>query len=72
MQEMAQDFRPNLQFQSLAILALQEAAEQFLVMLFESINLCVIHRKQQTIAPKHFYLVHQLWHIAGINLWWVS
>ena len=70
--EVMHSFKPNLRFQSLAILALQEATEQFLVMLFESINLCVIHRKWQTIAPKDFYLVHQLWHIVGINLWWVS
>ena len=70
--EVAQDFRPNLRFQSLAILALQEATEQFLVMLFESVYLCVIHRMRQTITPKDFHLVHQLWHIAGINLWWVS
>ena len=66
MREVAQNFRPNLRFQSLAILALQEAQEQFLVMLFESINLCAIHRKQQTIAPKDFHLVCQLWYIAGI------
>ena len=70
--EVAHSFRPDLRFQSLVILALQEATEQFLVMLFESINLCVIHRQHQTIAPKDFYLVHRLWHIAGINLWWVS
>ena len=33
--EVAQDFRTNLHFQSSAILALQEAAEQFLVMLLK-------------------------------------
>ena len=69
--EVAQDFRTNLHFQSSAILALQEAAEQFLVMLFESVNLCAIHRKRQTITPVDFSLVHRLWHITGINLWWV-
>ena len=69
--EVAQDFKTDLRFQSAAILALQEAAEQFLVMLFESVNLCAIHRGRQTIAPKDFYLVRRLWHIAGINLWWI-
>ena len=69
--EVAQDFRTNLRFQSSAILTLQEAAEQFLVMLFESVNLCAIHCKRQTIAPVDFSLVRRLWHIAGINLWWV-
>jgi histone H3 len=33
--EVAQDFKPNLRFQSTAILALQEAAEAYLVQLFE-------------------------------------
>ena len=69
--EVAQDFRMDLWFQSSAILALQEATEQFVVMLFESVNLCEIHRGQQTIAPKDFSLVRQLWHIASINLSWI-
>ena len=69
--EVAQDFRIDLCFQSSTILALQEAVEQFLVMLFESVNLCAIHRKRQTTAPADFYLVRRLWHIAGINLWWI-
>ena len=69
--EVTQDFKTDLCFQSAAILALQEAAEQFLVMLFESINLCAIHRGRQTIAPKDFYLVRRLRHITGINLWWI-
>ena len=42
--EIAQDFRMDLRFQSSAILALQEAAEAWLVSLFESTNLCCIHR----------------------------
>ena len=68
--EIAQDFKTDLRFQSGAILALQEAAEAFLVQLFESVNLCAIHRGRQTIAPKDFYLVKGIYHIAGINLWW--
>ena len=68
--EIAQDFKMDLRFQSAAILALQEAAEVWLVGLFESANLCCIHRGWQTIAPKDFYLVRRIHHIAGINLWW--
>ena len=56
-QEITQDFKMDLHFQSAAILALQEAAEAWLVGLFESANLCCIHRGWQTIAPKDFYLV---------------
>ena len=69
--EIAQDFRMDLRFQSSAILALQEAAEAWLVSLFESANLCCIHRGRITIAPKDFYLVKRIHHIAGINLWWI-
>ena len=68
--EIAQDFKVGLWFQSSAILALQEATEAWLVGLFESANLCCIHRGWQTIAPKDFYLVQRIHHIAGINLWW--
>ena len=68
--EIAQDFKMGLRFQSAAILALQEAAESWLVSLFESANLCAIHRGCQTIAPKDFWLVRSIHHIAGINMWW--
>mmetsp|Transcript_3752 Transcript_3752/g.14711 ORF Transcript_3752/g.14711 Transcript_3752/m.14711 type:complete len:198 (-) Transcript_3752:27-620(-) len=43
--EIAQDFKSDLRFQSTAILALQEAAEAYLVGLFEDTNLCAIHAK---------------------------
>ena len=68
--EIAQDFKMGLRFQSVAILSLQEAAESWLVSLFESANLCAIHRGCQTIAPKDFWLVRLIHHIAGINMWW--
>ena len=68
--EIAQDFNIGLHFQSSAILALQEAAEAWLVRLFESANLCCIHRGRITIAPKDFNLVRWIHHIVGINLWW--
>ena len=69
--EITQDCKVGLRFQSSTILALQEAAEAWLVGLFKSANLCCIHRGQQTIAPKDFYLVRRIHHIAGINLWWI-
>ena len=68
--EIAQDCRMDLRFQSSAILALQEAAEAWLVSLFESVNLCCIHRGRITISLKDFYLVRRIHHIASINLWW--
>ena len=67
--EIAQDCKMDLRFQSSVILALQEAAEAWLVSIFESANLCCIHRGRITICPKDFYLVRRIHHIAGINLW---
>ena len=69
--EVAQDFHVGLQFQSAALMAIQEAAEAFLVNLFEAANLCAIHQNRQTIAPKDFGLVKSTWHISGVDLWWV-
>ena len=42
----------DIRFQSNAILALQEAAEAYLVGLFEDTNLCAIHAKRVTIMVK--------------------
>ena len=50
--EIAREYRTDLRFQSTAILALQEAAEAYLVGLFEDTNLCAIHAKRVTIFPK--------------------
>merc|ERR1719401_782690 len=55
--EQAQERRiSNLKFQSQAVLALQEAAEAYLVGLFEDTNLCAIHAKRVTIMPKDLQL----------------
>ena len=41
----------QVQFQSTALAALQEAAENFLVGLFEDVNLLAVHAKRVTIMP---------------------
>lgn len=58
--EIAHDFKTDLRFQSAAILALQEAAEAFLVGLFEDTNLCAIHAKRVTIQPKDMQLARRI------------
>ncbi len=58
--ELAQNFRADLRFQSNAILALQEAAESYLVRLFEDTNLCAIHAKRCTIMPKDLLLARRI------------
>ena len=54
--EIAQTYSPYLRFQSGAILALQEAAEAYLVGLLEDSNLCAIHAKRVTIMPRDMQL----------------
>ena len=58
--EIAQDFKTDLRFQSQAILALQEAAEAYLVGLFKDTNLCGIHAKRVTIMPKDIQLARRI------------
>ena len=50
----------DLRFQSSAVMALQEAAEAYLVGLFEDTNLCAIHAKRVTIQPKDMQLARRL------------
>ena len=59
--EIAQDFKTDLCFQSSTIMALQEAAEYYLVGLFEDTNLCCIHAKHVTIMLKDIQLAHRIW-----------
>lgn len=45
---------------SQAIAALQEAAEAYLVQLFENANLCAIHAKRVTIMPRDIELTRRI------------
>merc|ERR1712100_757211 len=58
--EIANDFKTDLRFQSSAVLALQEAAEAYMVGLFEDTNLCAIHAKRVTIMPKDMQLARRI------------
>ncbi|XP_059289563.1 histone H3.3-like [Lycium ferocissimum] len=58
--EIAQDLKPDLRFQSHAVLALQIAAEAFLVGLFEDTNLCAIHANRVIIMRKDFQLARRI------------
>ena len=50
----------ELRWQSTAILALQEAAEAYLVHLFEDTNLLAIHAKRVTIMQKDLQLARRI------------
>ena len=58
--ELAQKFKTDLRFQMSAIMAMQEAAEAYLVGLFEDTNLCAIHAKRVTIMPKDIQLARRI------------
>ena len=58
--EIAQGFKSDLRFQRKAIEALQEAAEAWLVGIFEDTNLCAIHAKRVTIFPKDIQLARRI------------
>ncbi len=58
--EIAQDIRTDLRSQSSAVLALQEAAEAYLVGLFEDTNLAAIHAKRVTITSKDLQLARRI------------
>jgi histone H3 len=58
--EIAAGVSKDLRFQSSAILALQEAAEAYLVGLMEDANMCAMHARRVTIRPKDMQLARRL------------
>ncbi|KAL6074272.1 nucleosomal DNA binding [Balamuthia mandrillaris] len=58
--EIAQDYRTDLKFQQLAINALQQATEAYLVGLFADANLCAIHAKRASVLPKDIQLARRI------------
>jgi histone H3 len=58
--EIAQELKTDLRFQGFAVFGLQEAAEAYLVGLFEDTNLSEIHAKRVTIMPKNIQLARRI------------
>lgn len=58
--EITQQNHVGLRFQPSALAALQEAAESYLVGLFEDTNSCAIHAKRVTIMPKDIQLARRI------------
>ena len=65
MREIAQDYKTDVRFTDVALNALQEAAEAYLVDMFEGVNLLAIHRKVVTIHPRDMTLWNTLQKRAG-------
>ena len=58
--EILQGFDVGFRVTPAMMMALQEAAEAYLVQLLEDSNLCAIHAKHNTIQPKDIQLVRQI------------
>ncbi|XP_061578650.1 histone H3-like centromeric protein A [Cololabis saira] len=52
--------REQLRWQVYALMALQEAAEAFMVLLFSDANLCAIHAKRVTLFPRDIQLARRI------------
>ena len=62
-QEVVQDMEHGgivLRVSPAVVMALQEAVEAYLVLLFKDTNLCVIHAKRVTIMPKDIQLAKRI------------
>ncbi len=59
-QEIIQEISTKLWVTLDALESLQEAAEAYLVCVFENSNLCAIHAKRVTVMPKDFALTQRL------------
>ena len=66
----------QVRFRSTVIAALQEAAENFIVGLFEDVNLLAVHAKRVTIMPRDIRLAlrirgdHYHWRITPEDAAW--
>ncbi|KAH6557057.1 hypothetical protein KP509_1Z137900 [Ceratopteris richardii] len=58
--EEIQCYCAGLRIQGIAIEALQEAAEAYLISMLEDSNLCAIHAKRVTIQPKDLQLARRI------------
>ncbi|CDW87275.1 histone h3 [Stylonychia lemnae] len=58
--EIARSSNPEIRFSIQGLLALQEAAECFLVGLFEDCHQCAIHANRVTVMPKDMQLARRL------------
>ncbi|KIJ89531.1 hypothetical protein K443DRAFT_16016 [Laccaria amethystina LaAM-08-1] len=64
--EIAQDSKTHLHLQSSSVMALQEAADASLVLLFEDSNLAAIHAKHVSIQPNSLAGYRESGHRRGV------
>lgn len=60
MKEIARNLSEDWRFMSAAIATLHEAAEAYLVGVFENAHLCAIHASRVTIMPKDMQIARRI------------
>jgi histone H3 len=58
--EITLEFHHSLQWQSVALEALQYAAEDYIIGLMEDANLSALHAKRVTVMPKDIHLANRI------------
>lgn len=58
--EIANDFREDIRFKSIAVGALQEAVEMHVVGVFEDATLCTLHARRVTLFPRDVRLARRI------------
>ncbi|XP_064552724.1 uncharacterized protein LOC135438356 [Drosophila montana] len=58
--QISQEFGCRMRIQPAALAAMQEAAESYLVGLFEESNLCALHGQRKTLMPKDLLLAQRI------------
>ena len=58
--EIVQVLKADLRVQAAAVIALQEAAEAYMVGIFEDVQCCAVHAKRVTIMPKDVQLARRI------------
>ena len=64
--KIAAEYNTELRFQGNALMALQEAAENFLVKVFDYSNLIAINAKRVTVMLKDIQLLWKIWKENGV------
>ena len=54
------EFDNEFKFQGSALLAIQEAAEAYIISLFDEANLCAIHANRVTVMKKDLLLARRI------------
>ena len=58
--EVLQDVKSDIRLTASSVEAIQNAAEAYLVSIFEDANLCAVHARRVTVMPKDFQLVKRI------------